>query len=49
MLIENEVLSLAMLKTELVASKLVTAKNHLASSTKVIGGQNEKIAFAYSF
>ena len=42
-MIENELFSLVILKTEFVASKEVTPNNHLHSSTKFIGGENENV------
>ena len=42
-MIENELFSLVMLKTEFVHSNEDTPKNHLPSSTKLIGGLNEKV------
>ena len=41
--IENELFSLVILKTEFVHSNELTAKSHLPSSTKFIGGLNEKV------
>ena len=48
-MIEDELFSLVILKTEFVHSNELTPKNHLPSSTKFIGGLNQKFAFAYSF
>ena len=42
--IENVLFSSVILKTNLLASKLVTHKNHLPSSKKFIGGDNEKVS-----
>ena len=47
--IEKLLFSLFILKTEFVHSKELTASNHLPSSTKLIGGENEKFSFVYSF
>ena len=44
-MIENELFSLVMLKTEFVQSEFVTPNNHLPSSTKIIGGLNENVSF----
>ena len=44
MVIEKLLLSLVMLKTQLVASKLVTANKHFPSSASLIGVLNEKIS-----
>ena len=49
MKIENELISLVILKTKFVHSNEDTANNHLPSSTKIIGAINEMFAFAYSF
>ena len=43
MMIETEFFSLVILKTEFIASKDVTASNHLPSSSKLIGRLNEKV------
>ena len=48
-LIEKLMFSSVILKTELVASKLVKAGSHLPSSARFIGGLNKNFAFAYSF
>ena len=42
-MIENELLSSVILKTELVHSKEETANIHLSSSRKLIGGLNENV------
>ena len=43
MVIENELLSSVILKTEFGHSKEVTPNNHLPYSSKFIGGLNENI------
>ena len=48
-MIENELFSLVILKTEFVHSNEETPNNHLPSSSKFIGGLNENFAFVYSF
>ena len=40
-MIEKELFSLVILKTEFVHSNEDTASNHLPSSTKFVGGLNE--------
>ena len=47
--IEKLLFSLVILKTVFVHSREVFPKRHLPSSTKLIGGLNEKVAFVFSF
>ena len=42
-MIENELFSLVLLKTEFVHSKELTAGSHFPSSAKFIGGLTEKV------
>ena len=48
-MIENELFSSVILKTEFVHSSELTANNHLPSSIKFKGGLNGKFVFVYSF